>query len=99
MNREPVLIILNGLAGVVSLALVAAIALGLTLTVAQAAAVVAVVAAFCNLVAAALRGSVISPATHEVAVLNALATPWPTIPGGVNISVAAPEAPVEVVAP
>lgn len=59
VDREPVRVFLGGLAGVVGLGVGAATALGLVdLTVEQASAVVAFVAAVCALVAGTLRRSV-----------------------------------------
>lgn len=69
MDREPVLIILTGLAAVLSTMLVATNALAWThLDGGQTASVIAAVAAFCALVAAAIRGQVYSPATVQNAV-------------------------------
>jgi len=76
MQKNPVLVILNGLAAALSLVLVATNVTGVThLDAAQTTAVVAAVAAVCNLVALAIRASVVSPATNAEQVAVALATP------------------------
>lgn len=62
MKSEPVLVLLNGVAGVVSLVLVALVALGsLSWTGGQVAAVVAAIEGGANLLAAVIR-SAVSPA-------------------------------------
>ena len=76
MNREPVLVILNGLAAVLSLTLVALNVTGVLHLDAQAvAATVAAVAAACNLLAAAIRAAVVPVGVHAEQVATALATP------------------------
>lgn len=78
MNREPVLVILNGLAAVLSLTLVALNALGVThLEPGAVAATVAAVTAACNLFAAAIRAAVVPVGVHAEQVAQALATPVP----------------------
>lgn len=79
MQKNPVLVILNGLAAALSLVLVATNVTGVThLDTGQTTAVVAAVAAVCNLVALAIRASVVSPATNAEQVAVALATPVPS---------------------
>lgn len=73
MDREPVAIILAGLAAVLSSLLVATNALGWThLDAGQIAAIIAAVASFCALIAAAIRGQVYSRSTHAEDVVHAL---------------------------
>lgn len=88
MKREPVLIILAGLTAVLGAVLEATNALEVTsLTQAEVAAVLAAVGSVLSLVGAAIRGTVVSPATYEEAVAAALAVPT----GGVtNITVNVP---------
>ena len=89
MQKNPVLVILNGLAAALSLVLVATNVTGVThLDTGQTAAVVAAVAAVCNLVALAVGAAVYSPATHAEDVAAALATPAPGQPQTVNVTVA-----------
>ena len=81
MNKEPVLVILNGLAAVLSLTLVALNLLGVThLEPAAIAATVAAVTAACNLFAAAIRAAVVPVGVHAEQVAEALATPPPGTP-------------------
>lgn len=83
MKREPVLVLLGGLASVVSLGLVAAKLLGwIDLTPEALAAVVAFIGGACGLAAAVLRAAVDSPATVEAKVAKALETPPPGWQGG-----------------
>jgi hypothetical protein len=78
MDEEPVLIVLGGLGTVVSLGLVASNTLSWThLDGSAVAAIVAFIIALTGLIAAALRGEVWSPASHERAVTGALYTPAP----------------------
>lgn len=78
MNREPVLVILNGLAAVLSLTLIALNMLGVThLDPAAITATVAAVTAACNLFAAAIRAAVVPVGVHAEQVAQALATPTP----------------------
>lgn len=78
MKHEPVLIILNGLAAVLSLGLAAGNVVGMfDLTAGQIAAIVAFVAGVTNLVGLAIRAAVVSPATAELAVLDAWAATPP----------------------
>lgn len=66
LDTEPVAVALTGLAGVVDLGLIAAVALDwIDLTNEQTAAVVAFVTAATALVGAVLRANVYSPATVE----------------------------------
>lgn len=81
LDREPVLIILSGLAAVLSTLLVATNTLGWThLEPGQTAAVIAAVAAFCGLVGTAIRGQVYSAETHHVDVIHALMKEPPIVP-------------------
>lgn len=81
MDREPVAIILGGLAAVLASLLAASNTLGWThLDAGQLAALVAAVASFCGLVAAAIRGQVYSRATHSADVVHALMKEAPDIP-------------------
>ena len=82
MNNNPVLVILNGLATVAALVLVALNALKVThLDPAAMAAVVAAVAGVCNLVGLAIRAAVVPVGVHAEQVAQALATPPPGTPG------------------
>lgn len=81
LDQEPVAIILAGLAAIVSLGLIAADALGIVhLDADQITAIVAFVAAIAATLGAALRGQVVSPATHTREVLRAAVTPPPAPP-------------------
>lgn len=78
MQTQPVLVLLEGIAGVFNLGLVAANALGaVTLDAGQVTAVVAAVQGAATLAAAVVRAAVVSPATHAEAVQAALMTPPP----------------------
>jgi len=78
VNKNPVLIILNGLAAAAGLVLVATNLLGVThLDAPQTAAVVAALAGVCNLVALAIRAAVVPVETNAEQVAEALATPTP----------------------
>lgn len=66
MRKEPVLVLLNGIAGVVSLVLVALVGLdALGWTLAQCGLVVAAIEGGANLIAAVVRAAVYAPATVE----------------------------------
>lgn len=78
MSREPVLTILNGLAAVVGLVLIALNTLDVThLEPAAVTAVVAAVAGACNLLGFAIRAGVTPVAVAGAQVAQALATPTP----------------------
>lgn len=80
LEREPVLIILGGLAAVLSTVLVATNAIGWThLDALGLAAVIGSVGSICALVAAAIRGQVYSVATHHTDVARALLEPSPAL--------------------
>jgi hypothetical protein len=67
MKSEPVLVLLNGIAAVVSLVLIALVALdSLSWTPAQITAVVAAIEGGANLIAAVVRSAVYSPASAEL---------------------------------
>jgi len=71
-KKEPVLILLGGLAVLVNLALVMLVLLNaITLDGIQTAAIVATVQGFATLTAAMIRGNVYSPATHDADVVAA----------------------------
>lgn len=73
MDREPVLIILAGLAALVSAALAATNAIGWThLSVGETSSLIAFVVMLCGLLAAAIRGQVYSPATYTAGVNRAM---------------------------
>jgi hypothetical protein len=75
-RKEPVLIALSGLDGVVVALLTAAMTLGLLdIDGTQLAAISAAVVAVTGFVAAILRGHVVSPDTYENDVLEAMWTP------------------------
>jgi len=78
VTREPVLVILNGLAVVVGLVLVALNTLNVThLEPGAVTAVVAAVAGSCNLLGFAIRAGVTPVAVAGAQVAQALATPTP----------------------
>lgn len=78
MSREPVLVILNGLAAVVGLVLAALVKVDvLQLDAGQVVAITAAVAGVCNLVGLAIRSTVTSPATMARYVALTLPQPDP----------------------
>lgn len=89
MNREPVLVILNGLAVVVGLVLVALNTLDVThLEPGAITAVVAAVAGACNLLGFAIRAGVTPVAVASAQIATALATPVPGQTGTLTTSAA-----------
>ena len=77
-RKEPVLIALAGLDAVVVAVLTALMSLGvIDLDGSQLAAIAAAVLAVTTFIGAILRGAVVSPETHELAVIDALFTPIP----------------------
>lgn len=81
MKSEPVLALLNGIAAVVNVALVALVATGgIDWDPGQITAVVAAVQAGANLIAVVVRANVVSPATNARQVAVALAMPPVPLP-------------------